>query len=71
MYTIGQRARMRAALNSSVADRNQLWTASNLEETGVFEEDLLCSAVFSVDRMEVCLGEEIQFTDLSFFGVES
>lgn len=69
MYTLGQRARMRAALNSSTADRNQLWTPQNLEETGVFEEELLCKAEFTVDRVEVCLGEEVQFTDQSFFGV--
>jgi len=71
MYTLGQRARMRAALNSNVADRNQLWTPNNLDQTGVFEEELLCSAEFAVDRIEVCIGEEIQFTDQSFFGVES
>ena len=69
MYTQGQRARMRAALNSSTADRNQLWTPQNLEDTGVFEEELLCKAEFSVDRFEVCIGEEVQFTDQSFFGV--
>ena len=67
MYTQGQRARMRAALNSSTADRNQLWTPQNLEDTGVFEEELLCKAEFSVDRLEVCIGEEVQFTDESFF----
>ncbi len=69
MYTTGQRARMRAALNSSTADRNQLWTPQNLEDTGVFEEELLCKAEFTVDRFEVCIGEEVQFTDQSFFGV--
>ena len=71
MYTLGQRARMRAALNSNVADRNQLWTPNNLDQTGVFEEELLCSAEFAVDRIEVCIGEEIQFTDQSFFGIEN
>lgn len=71
MYTLGQRARMRAALNSNVADRNQLWTPNNLDQTGVFEEELLCSADFNADRVEVCIGEEIQFTDQSFFGIES
>ncbi len=34
MYTEGQKARMRAALNSSVSGRNNLWTASNLIATG-------------------------------------
>ena len=38
------------------------------QETGVFEEELLCSAEFAVDRIEVCIGEEIQFTDQSFSG---
>lgn len=71
MYTLGQRSRMRAALNSSVADRNQLWTPANLEETGVFEEGVLCSASFSADQLEVCVGGEVHFTDQSFFGVES
>lgn len=69
MYTLGQRARMRAALNSGTADRNQLWTPQNLDDTGVFEEELLCKAEFSVDRREVCVGEPVQFTDQSFFGV--
>lgn len=69
MYTLGQRARMRAALNNDVADRDQLWTPQNLEDTGVFEEELLCRADFAVNKTEVCLGEAIQFTDASFFGV--
>jgi PKD repeat protein len=69
MYTMGQRARMRVALNDDIADRNQLWTPQNIDETGVYEEELLCRAEFSVDRQEVCLGEEVQFTDASFFGV--
>ena len=69
MYTLGQRARMRVALNDDVADRDQLWTMQNLEDTGVFEEELLCRAEFSADRREICLGEAVQFTDASFFGV--
>ncbi len=33
MYTLGQKARQRAALNSSVGNRNNLWSAQNLLET--------------------------------------
>ncbi|GAA4835482.1 zinc-dependent metalloprotease [Algivirga pacifica] len=33
MFTIGQKDRMRAALTSSVAGRNNLWSASNLSAT--------------------------------------
>jgi PKD repeat protein len=70
MFTEGQRTRMRAALNSSVAQRNQLWTTTNLIETGVFEP-VLCEALFAIDRPTVCVGETIQFTDLSYHGVTS
>jgi PKD repeat protein len=68
MFTLGQRTRMRAALSSSVAQRNQLWTTTNLIETGVYEP-VLCEAIFSVDRPTVCVGEAVQFTDLSYHGV--
>ncbi len=34
MFTIGQKTRMHAALNSSTASRNNLWTAGNLSATG-------------------------------------
>lgn len=34
MFTNGQRTRMHAALNSSTASRNNLWTANNLAATG-------------------------------------
>ena len=37
MFTEGQKTRMHAALNSSLADRNNLWTTQNLQETGVFD----------------------------------
>ncbi|OJJ20510.1 hypothetical protein BKI52_18820 [marine bacterium AO1-C] len=33
MFTLGQKTRMLAALNSSVAERNNLWSASNLAAT--------------------------------------
>jgi len=69
MYTLGQRARMRAALNNSTADRDELWTPQNIENTGVLEEELLCRAEFTVDRNVVCLGNPVQFVDASFFGI--
>ncbi len=33
MFTLGQKARMHGALNSSLSDRNNLWTAANLAAT--------------------------------------
>lgn len=69
MFTEGQRQRMRAAMNSSTAQRNQLWTPANLEETGVNLAPILCEASFSASRQTICAGDSIQFFDESFHGV--
>lgn len=68
MFSDGQRLRMRAAMNSSTAQRNQLWTPENLAETGVLLEPILCEAAFSVSRQTICVGDSVQFTDESFHG---
>jgi len=69
MFTEGQRQRMRAAMNSSTAQRNQLWTPENLEETGVNQEPILCEAKFSATRQTICVGDSIQFLDEGYRGV--
>jgi len=66
MFTEGQKTRMRTALQSSVAQRNQLSTASNLAATGVNGPDLLCEATFDLNRRVICVGDSIQFTDQSY-----
>lgn len=68
MFTMGQRARMRAALTSSVASRNQLITQQNLIATGVINPPL-CSAKFISDKKTVCAGEEVTFMDKSYHGI--
>ncbi|MDZ4822777.1 MAG: M43 family zinc metalloprotease [Flavobacteriales bacterium] len=68
MFTEGQRTRMRTAIQSNIAQRNQLWTQSNLINSGTLEP-VLCAAVFTSDRNTVCAGETIQFNDNSFHGV--
>jgi len=52
MFTIGQVKRMRAALTSTTAGRNNLWSASNLTATGALapRPDLKPIADFSVER---------------------
>ncbi len=65
MFTIGQAERMRAALTSSVAQRNQLITASNLAATGVSSPSM-CVADFEVDKVVICAGENIAFNDNSY-----
>lgn len=71
MFTHGQKTRMLAALTSNIAERNSLWTEENLIATGVLEEPELCKADFSSNRRTVCLGETVDFSDLSFSGVAS
>ncbi|MBL4657768.1 MAG: PKD domain-containing protein, partial [Flavobacteriales bacterium] len=65
MFTAGQATRMRSALSSSTAQRNQLNTASNLIATGVYEG----AAQFSTDLSEVCVGSAVQFKDQSYNGI--
>ena len=70
MFTEGQKVRMHAALNSSVANRNNLWQPANLIATGT--DDLtyyLCNVKFDVSRKVICAGESINFTDISSHGV--
>lgn len=64
MFTQGQRQRMRAALNSPVADRNNLITAGNLVATGV-DLNTVCKASFTVNRRNICPGDTVMFTDKS------
>jgi PKD repeat protein len=70
MFTEGQKLRMHAALNSSVANRNNLWSPANLAATGTDgTTDYLCEAKFTADKRVVCAGETITFTDISYNGV--
>jgi PKD repeat protein len=71
MFTQGQRSRMRNALESNTAQRNQLWQTSNLNATGVLEEDFLCKADFSASGIDACVGTAVQFFDESFWGIQS
>lgn len=70
MFTEGQKLRMHAALNSSVANRDNLWSPANLAATGTDgTTDYLCEAKFTSNRRVVCAGETVTFTDISYNGV--
>lgn len=69
MFTDGQRERMRAAMYSSTAQRNQLWTPSNLVATGTDGVDILCEVKFDANRRMICAGDSVQFFDESYHGV--
>lgn len=69
MFTQGQAERMWAALNSPVAERNNLWTSENLIATGVLEEDKPCKADFDADKRVICIGDQVTFQDYSYNGI--
>jgi PKD repeat protein len=71
MFTNGQKARMHAALNSSTADRDNVYSVSNLAATGVSLPDVLCKANFDSDYRVVCQGQAVTFDDISYSGVTS
>ena len=71
MFTLGQSARMVAALNSSIAQRSNLWQPENLAATGVNAEDQACTAEFVSNQRIVCAGESVDFSDFSFNGIVS
>ena len=66
MFTKGQVTRMRAAINSTIAERKELWQPTNLAATGVTGGNVLCKAEFAANRTEICAGETVNFTDASF-----
>ena len=70
MFTEGQKTRMRAALNSPIASRNNLWTPANLIATGVNPEPTLCAADFQADNTLLCnpSGGAVNFTNTSYHG---
>jgi PKD repeat protein len=68
MFTYGQRDVMHYAINSSIADRNNLWSNDNLVATGCLNTQPLCAphADFEANRTMVCEGGSVTFSDLSW-----
>ncbi len=69
MYTPGQTARMRAALQVTTTGRFNLWQAANLTATGATNEFYLCKAQFTTDRTTICAGDSIQLIDDTYNAV--
>ncbi|MFZ1660136.1 MAG: M43 family zinc metalloprotease, partial [Flavobacteriales bacterium] len=69
MFTEGQKTRMTAALNSSTANRNNLWTPANLALTGLDSDPAICAVQFNSNTRTICQGQSIQYTDNSYNGV--
>lgn len=66
MFTPGQVTRMRNAITSNVANRNNLISASNLASVGATGTVYLCGAEFQADRTTICAGNTINFDDQSY-----
>jgi PKD repeat protein len=73
MYTAGQKTRMRTALTSTIASRNNLWSTSNLAATGVSPVGPACAPIadFKASNTYVCTNANVTFTDLSSNGQPS
>lgn len=72
MFTIGQKNRMDAALNSSAGYRNLLWQASNLIATGTqtsTQSACILNSDFVTGVYNICEGNTITYTDISWNGV--
>ncbi|MBN8697825.1 MAG: T9SS type A sorting domain-containing protein [Bacteroidetes bacterium] len=71
MFTYGQKARMQACLNDTMANRNNLWQPANLIATGVASSPgTLCGVDFTANKKVVCANSnnQITFTNTSFNG---
>ncbi|WP_276977764.1 M43 family zinc metalloprotease [Flavobacterium filum] len=68
MFTIGQKNRMHAALNSPIAGRDNISTATNLINTGVINPTLNCSPIaeYRSTTSVTCVGNTINFIDQSY-----
>lgn len=72
MFTLGQKQRMINALTSTVAHRNNIWSAANLLATGTdnasFTSTLTCKPIADLvgSYRSICQGSNITFSDVSY-----
>lgn len=73
MWTAGQRDRMRLAVESAIADRSNLWSATNLIATGISAPSTTCAPTpdFYASRTRICKGNSITFTKNILNGAET
>ncbi len=68
MFTEGQKTRMLATLNDTVAERNRLWSNTSLMAAGVDQnQPSQCSPIcdFTTNKMFACVGDQVTFIDQS------
>lgn len=69
MFTEGQKTRMHATLNDTIANRNNLWSPGNLAATGISVPETLCEVDFDQTKVVACVGDTIWFSDISYNAV--
>ena len=69
MFTEGQKTRMRAAITNTTGGRNNIWTTTNLNQVGANGNLVACKASFEADRVIICAGETVDFSDLSYHNI--
>ncbi|MES2763836.1 MAG: M43 family zinc metalloprotease [Bacteroidota bacterium] len=73
MWTAGQKDRMRLAVESSISDRSNLWSAANLIAAGISAPSTTCAPTpeFFVTRTRICKGNNVTFTKNILNGAET
>lgn len=73
MFTTGQMNRMRAAIESNVSGRSNLWSPANLAATGITGPTVTCvpKPDFYASRTRVCKGTPVIFTKSISNGAET
>jgi PKD repeat protein len=73
MWTIGQKDRMRLAVESAISGRSNLWSAANLAATGISAPTATCAPMpdFYVSRDRICKGNSVAFTKNILNGTET
>ena len=73
MWTTGQKDRMRLAVESTISDRSNLWSAANLTATGITPPGSICAPTpdFYANRTRICKGNSITFTKNMLNGAET
>ncbi len=71
MFTKGQKERGRVSLASKVGSRNTLSTKSNLERTGVFNNESCVVPYLIADRTTICQGDIVRFVNESYSKIQS
>ena len=66
MFTLGQKTRMRTALQSNSTGRANVISSTNLTAVGAGITPYLCKADFTTDRTTICVGDAISFEDDSY-----